>query len=92
MATENLVTSFNIPDGEPQACVLEMDNSLFLPSFTDHKLQQKHYIYLVARVITDYIPCLQFLKTSIPKHIPHPYSNEMAKQTDTVSIISIMDA
>ncbi|XP_065055317.1 uncharacterized protein LOC135683861 [Rhopilema esculentum] len=54
-----------------------------LPSYLDHVLQQKHYIYLVARIITKYAPCLQFLQKSVPKHIPHPYSNEMTQQTNT---------
>ena len=44
----------------------------------------KNYITLVGRVMVDSIPCLNSLKDAATHHIPHQYSKEMSKSTDTV--------
>ena len=50
-------------------------------------IQLRHnYIVLVSRIIVEHLECFSFLKDVCIFHIPHKYSKEMAKKSETVSL------
>ena len=41
---------------------------------------------LVGRIIIEFFPTFKFLKSVIPSHIQHKYSNEMAQKSNIASL------
>ena len=87
MATENRVSGNHLSSSEPILDdLMGLENGVFCPNKIEHQKQRSNYIDLVSRYITEEIPCLEFLKTSVSWHIEHQYSEEMKQRTDTVSL------
>ncbi len=59
--------------------------SAVLPTVTDCVQMRKHYICLTARLIVQNLPYFAPLQKCVPAHIPHRYSEEMAKKSVIVS-------
>ena len=86
MATENRVTTNGLShEAKAEESLSKMENCLFLPDAKDHKLQRQNYTVLVSRILTKHIDYLKFLEDVAVKHIPHQYSKETSKSTNTVS-------
>ena len=75
-----------LDDSNPQKAVKDLQLMELLP---DQDVQQNlvwQWAVLVSRVITKYLPAFKWLQSDVIRHIPHKYSNEMAKQSETVSL------
>ena len=84
LAVENRVTGGHLSDKKPAIRnLLDMENGMCLPNRHEHTIQRENYITLTERMITD-LPCLQFLKSVVCKHIPHQYSKEMSEKSEMV--------
>ncbi|KAK3737425.1 hypothetical protein QZH41_016901 [Actinostola sp. cb2023] len=66
--------------------LLEIDNIQFLPSLVDHEKIRRDYTHLVERILVEHLPCMQFLQTVCPLHIPHKYSKEMSQKTQKIPL------
>lgn len=62
-----------------------VSNIKFLPTLQDQKLQRHNYTVLVSIILVENLQCFSFLKNVCIYHIPHKYSKEMAKKSETVS-------
>ena len=58
--------------------------SSFLPSSSDVDVTQSNLIVIFSRIICTYIKALTPLSKSVPKHIAHVYSQEMAQKSDVI--------
>lgn len=58
--------------------------SSFIPSNSDINRLKQDYIVLWSRVIVKYLKQFSFLHSALIKHIPHQYSDIMAKPVDEV--------
>lgn len=87
MATENRISRNHLPFEKPNLTesITNMENAKFLPSKRERETQRSNYATLVSRVLTKHIDCLRFLDDVAVKHIPHHYSKETIKPTETVS-------
>ena len=57
-----------------------------LPTTSDYQMLKENFAILVARVLVDHIPYFkEDFKGLVPRHIQHPFSTEMAKQSEVVS-------
>ena len=86
--TEKRMAGKELSTETPQSVLLEMENGNCLPSALDNARQRDNYVKLVERIIVNNIPCLEYLASACTNHIPHQYSGEMRKKTDTVSMDS----
>ncbi|XP_065062180.1 uncharacterized protein LOC135689010 [Rhopilema esculentum] len=84
MSTENRLPGHHLPAGKPIGSIDKVENAIYLPSKKDHIKQRLDYVYLVARLITRHIPCLQFLRTVVKEHMPHKFSHSTGLATKTV--------
>ena len=89
MATENRISGNHLPSEKPNQTesISNMDNAKFLPSKRELENQRSNYATLISRVLTKHIDCLSFLDDVAVKHIPHQYSKETSKPTETVRYI-----
>ena len=85
-ATTNRVSGNHLSTTTPLYSILKMENGKCIPNYIEQKAQRDNYITLVQRILVENIPCLAFGKDVVQKHIPHKYSKEMAKSTNSVSI------
>ncbi len=85
MSTENRIGAVDFSDQKKEDGIMKLENGKFIPSDDDHQLQRKNFITLVGRIPVANIPCLKFLADVVTSHIPHKYSLQMAKKTNTVS-------
>lgn len=84
VAVENRVHQPNLSNQKPsKEKLLSMENGFCLPNQHEHNLQRENYIALTERVIVD-LPCLEFLKPHVVKHIPHQFTREMAQRSKMV--------
>ena len=58
--------------------------SSFLPSSIDVDAVESNLLVIYSPIICDYIKALRPLSKSVPEHIPHAYSKEMAQKTDVI--------
>ena len=86
--TEKRMPGKELSTETPQSVLLEMENGNCLPCALDNARQRDNYVKLVERIIVNNIPCLEYLASACTNHIPHQYSGEMRKKTDTVSMDS----
>lgn len=61
-------------------------NIEFLLSQEELLCLREEFKIMVGRVLTEFIPELRFLKTVLPDHISHPYSQEMAKKSTIIPL------
>ena len=87
MSVENRVPGNHLPDEKPQGRLEDMENGKFIPNRVEHLEQRNNYKVLVSKVLTQYIPCLNFLSAVTLKHIPHRHSEETSKATKMVCIV-----
>ena len=78
----------DLPDEKPVGSFLQADHSLFVPTENDCSLLRKEFLVLVARVLVQYVPCLQIFQDFVPQHILHTFSHEMTKASEIVSFMS----
>lgn len=84
MSTENRVHGNHLSANRSETGVLRMENGKCLPSVQDHERQRENYVSLAGRIITNNIPCLNYLSDVAVAHIPHQYSKEMKGVSQTV--------
>ena len=65
--------------------ITSLSNLKLFPTVDDKKFQRYNYTILVSRVLVEHLDCFSALKDVCVFHIPHKYSNEMAKKSDVVS-------
>eukprot|EP00794_Sanderia_malayensis_P020985 gene20985-23038_t len=70
----------------PLSKLLSLENSTYLPSKHDHKMQEENYIHIFGRTACRNIKNLNALFEDVTiKRIKHQYSSEARKPTNTVS-------
>ena len=90
METENRVSGNHLSSVSPhEEKLMSLECGLGLPNRSEHQLQQNDYVILVSRIITIYVPCLNFLNCVTVKHIKHQYSHETSHPTTTVSTLDV---
>jgi hypothetical protein len=85
-ATTNRVSGNHLSTTPRLDGILKMENGKCIPNYIEQKAQRDNYITRVQRILVENIRCLAFAKDVVQKHIPHKYSKEMAKSTNSVSI------
>ena len=67
--------------------ITSLSNLKLFPTFDNQKFQRHNYTVLVSRVLVrvEHLDCFSALKDVCVFHIPHKYSNEMAKKSEVVS-------
>ena len=85
--TFDRVSSTGLDDEKP--IVDNMDdfhNSNYLLDQGEVELMKQDFIVLVSRVLVEFFPFLEPLKSIIPQHIDHQHSNEMAQKSNIISL------
>lgn len=85
-ATTNRITANHLSHEAKADGIAHMENGKCIPSHSEQKAQRDNYISLVKRVLVERVPCLQFGKDIVQKHIPHKYSKEASQPTESVSL------
>ena len=62
--------------------ITSLSNLKLFPTVDDQKFQRHNYTVLISRVLVEHLDCFSALKDVCVFHIPHKYSNEMAKKSD----------
>lgn len=84
-ATANRVSGNHLSLLAPLKGVTDLENGKCVPNYIEQKAQRDNYINLVQRILAYTILCLDFCKNVVP----HRYSLETAKSTNSVSNHSI---
>ena len=66
-----------------------LEVSHFLPSKADICAMQNNLIVLVSRILCQYMQAFSQHKSSVAKHIPHVYSEEMARPSQ-VAVLDVL--
>ena len=86
METENRISGNHLSAEKPtQDKLMALECGWCFPNKMEHQLQRADYMVLVSRIITEHVPCLQFLNNITVKHIKHQYSQKTSLPTATVS-------
>ena len=65
--------------------ITPLSNLKLSPTVDDQKFQRHNYTVLVSRVLVEHLDCFSALKDVCVFHIPHKYSNVMARKSEVVS-------
>ena len=84
--TFDRVPSAHLDDKKPLADLKELPLTEYLLSQQEEKQFKHNIIVLVARVLTQMVPCLAHIKDAVPKHIPHPCNKEMASKSVIIGL------
>ena len=83
---KNRVNFFNLPNDTPLRDVKSLPRETFLPNYHELKQYTSTTKVLIGRLFIEYFPKFSIFKNCIPKHIPHKFSDEMAKQSMIISL------
>lgn len=84
-AIKDRISFHRSEDAKPQKPIAELQLIELLPDAEVIRAVQSSFIVLVSRVVTKFLKHFQFLKDVVIHHIPHKYSDEMAKKSELVS-------
>ena len=77
------LTSYD--DTPPVIDESKVDSTRLLPSKSDHNELTKHFSFLVARVLKQYMPFFEKFGAGLEKHIRHKFYEEMGQKSEVVS-------
>ena len=83
---ENRVNFNHLPNDTPKGNIANFPRRNFSLSVTEWKMYAETAKVIVGRIILEFFPKFKCLKSVIPSHIPHVYSNEMAKKSNIVNL------
>lgn len=86
IAVQDRIATDHLDDTKPQCLASTLEVSNFVPSLSDKQRLCSDFVVLVARIIVSEFAEFKFLQLSVPTHIPHQYSKEMAQKSNVVSI------
>ena len=91
---ENRVNFGHLPNNCSKGTIVNFPRHNFTLSGNEWKMYAESAKILVGRIILEFFPTFKFLKSVIPSHIQHKYSNEMAQKSNIASlpIINANDA
>lgn len=69
--------------------VLDVSNIKLLPTVQDQKHQRYNYTVLVARMLVEHFDFFKSFKDVCVQHIPHKYSKELSKKSESVSMLPL---
>ena len=84
-ATTNRITASHLSHKVTSESIDQMDNGKCIPNNFEQKAQRDNYISFVQRILVENVPCLEFGKDMVEKHIAHRYSKETSQPTNSVS-------
>ena len=83
---ENRVNFNHLPNDTPKGNIANFPRRNFSLSVTEWKMYAETAKVIVGRIILEFFPKFKCLKSVNPSHIPHVYSNEMAKKSNIVNL------
>lgn len=70
-----------------QCKIADLELSELLPSVESNLAVESDFVVLVTRMVVKFLPAFTMFRDVVIHHIPHQYSNEMARKSDVVRII-----
>ena len=64
----------------------DVSMEIFIPNNDELNEYRETCKILIARVLMEFLDCFRFLKSVIPDHIPHRFSDEMSKKSTVISM------
>ena len=83
---ENRVNFSHLPNVNPKGNILTFPRHNFSLTVNEWKKYAEAGKILVGRVILEFFLKFKWIKSVLPTHIPHQYSEEMAKKSNIVSL------
>lgn len=83
---ENRVHFTNVRNDIPKCDISLIDRSKFSLNIREWTVYMDCAKILVGRVFLEFFPKFNFLKTIIPTHIPHQYTNQMSNKSTIMSM------
>ena len=74
-------------DSKSQKSVKDLQFRELLPDCDVQKNLMTRWAVIVSRIVTKYLKPFSFLKKRVVRHIPHPYSKEMAQRSILVMVL-----
>lgn len=83
---ENRLNFSHLPNESSKGDILTFPRSNFTLNGMEWKKYAEVSKVLVARILIDFFPKFDFIKSVIPRHIQHSYSNKMAQKSYIASL------
>ena len=84
---ENRVNFSHLPNVHPKGVIANFPRYQFSLNVREWKVYlSSAKIIIVGRIILEFFPKFKWLKSVIPRHIPHVYSTEMAQKSTIVNL------
>ena len=85
LAVRDRIPTFQLSDHKPNQDLIHYDVGKSLPSVLTQEHMRKEFIVLASRMLTTHLDAFKPLAKVVVHHIPHQYSDEMAKRSTDVS-------
>lgn len=85
MCVVDRVPSLHLDNKKPECCLSDYDLSKSLPGPDTQAHLRRDFVILGSRLLTHYLDAFKPLASVVVNHIPHQYSEEMAKPSTHVS-------
>ena len=67
-----------------QCKIADLELSELLPSSETNLAVENDFVVLVSRMVVKFLPAFHMFRDAVIHHIPHKYSEEMARKSDVV--------
>ncbi len=83
---ENRLNFSDLPNEHPKGNIEDFPRNNFSLNANEWQRYASSAKILVGRIVLEFLPKFRFLKSVIPDHIPHAYSQEMSQKSTIVSL------
>jgi len=83
--TENRLNFSHLPNKHPKGNIEDFPRNNFSLNVNEWQRYASSAKIIVRRIVLEFLPKFKFLKSVIPDHIPHAYSQEMSQKSTIVS-------
>ncbi|XP_071784902.1 uncharacterized protein [Asterias amurensis] len=74
MAVKNRISGNHLPDNGPTGDIKKVELAEFIPDVEDNLQLREGWIYIVSKVLVDYIPAFEDFKQFVPPYRSYMYS------------------
>lgn len=83
---ENRLNFSHLPNEHPKGNIEDFPRNNFSLNVNEWQRYASSAKIIVGRIVLEFLPKFKFLKSVIPDHIPHAYSQEMSQKSTIVSL------
>ncbi|KAK3103394.1 hypothetical protein FSP39_018914 [Pinctada imbricata] len=80
----------NLSQDQPTTSINDVNNGIFIPNLDECHLLEENFVFHIMKILVKHVGCLKKYEPYLPRHITHPYLEQMSKKSD-FAVLDLLD-